>query len=184
VLALQKTDAPQELGSLQMPWLHTADWSGRVNIVVKDKVAFISSHLGKIVLIDLHDPRQPKNLGVLPLAGPVISLLASDRFLLAEVKKEGLVVIDVENSRAPEILGTLPLPGLLHSMTVEGELIWYANSDSNGIWSLPMPRRLQSAVAGDQLVASLAHQPSPGAYRFWLTDAQQHFLVPGVSWER
>jgi hypothetical protein len=118
----------------------------------------------------------------LNLAGPVTSLLSSAHFLLAEVNKEGLVVIDVKNVRAPEILGTIPLPGRLHNLTVQGGMIWYVNEDSNGLWHLPLPRRLQSLVADEQLVASLAQSPPPGAYRFWLTDAQTHFLVPGVSW--
>jgi hypothetical protein len=175
-------DGPQELGSLQMPWVQTADWVGRVNIVVKDQVAFISSRLGRIFLVDLHDLHRPRSLGVLNLAGPVTALLSSAHFLLAEVNKEGLVVIDVKNVRAPEILGTIPLPGRLHNITVHGGMIWYVNEDSNGLWHLPLPRRLQSSAADDQLVASLAQQPPPGAYRFWLTDAQTHFLVPGVSW--
>ena len=182
VIDLRKTDAPQELGSLQMPWLHMAAWSGHINIVIKDRMAFISSALGKIFLIDLQDLRRPKNLGVITLAGPVLSLLINDRFLLADVRKEGLAVINLKNIRAPEILGSIPLPGLLRSFTVQGEMLWYANSDSNGIWPLPLPRRLQSSVAGDQLVARLAQLPPAGAYRLWLTDAQKHLLVPGVSW--
>jgi hypothetical protein len=184
VIDVNAAAGPQETGSLQMPWLQTADWSGHVNIVVKDGVAFVSSLSGRIVLIDLRDPRQPKNLGGFTLAGPVTALLISDHFLLAEVNKEGLVVIDVKNIRAPEILGTIPLPGHLHNIAVQGEMVWYSNNDGNGIWPLTLPRRLQSSVADDQLVASLAQPPPPGAYRFWLTDAQKHLLVPGVSWSR
>lgn len=182
MIDLSAAEGPQEVGSLQTPWLHTADWAGGVKIVVKDSVAFVSSRLGRIVLIDLQDLRRPKYIGVFTLAGPVTSLLISEHLLMAEVNKEGLVVIDVKNIRAPEILGTIPLPGRLRSLTVQGELIWYINEDSNGIWSLPLPRRLQSSVAGDQLVASLTQPPLPGAYRFWLTDVQKHLLVPGVSW--
>lgn len=184
VIDLNAEGAPQEVGALQMPWLHTAAWAGRVNIVTKDDVAFIASSLGKIFLIDLHDRRQPKNLGVFTLAGPVASLLISDHFLLAKVDKEGLVVIDLKNIQAPEILGTIPLPGRLHGITVQGELIWYVNVDSSGIWSLSLPRRLQSSVTGDQITASFTQAPPPGAYRFWLTDARKHLLVPGVSWNR
>lgn len=185
LIDLSVAAAPRELGSLQMPWLHTAAWSGRVNIVVKANVAFISSPLGKIFLIDLHDLQRPKNLGVFTLAGPVTSLLISDHFLLAEANKEGLVVIDLENIQTPEILGTIPLPGLLHNCTAQGGALWYISPDSNGLWSIPLPRRLQSAVAdGDLLVARLGQQPPPGAYRLWLTDTQNHLLVPGVSWSR
>jgi len=184
VIDLSVADAPQEVGSLQMPWLHTADWAGRVNIVVKNHVAFISSHLGKIFIIDLHDPRRPKYLGVFTLAGPVTSLFSSDRFLLADVDKEGLVVIDLKNIQAPAIIGTIPLPGRLHSISVHGEMLWYINVESNGISPLPLPRPLQSAIADDELIASLTQTPPPGAYRFWLSDAQMRILVPGVSWSR
>lgn len=185
VIDLSAPDAPQELGSLQMPWLQTAAWSGQVDIVVKDHVAFISSLLGKIFLVDLHDLRRPKNLGSFTLKGPVTSLLISDRFLLAEVKKEGLVVIDLKNIPAPAILGTIPLPGLLHNSIIREEDLWYISPDTNGIWSLPLPRRLQkSSVTDDRLVASLEQQPPAGAYRFWLTDQQNHLLVPGVAWSR
>jgi hypothetical protein len=182
VIDISAADAPQELGSLQMPWLHTAAWSGRVHIVVKDKVAFVSSPLGNIVLIDLHDLRRPKNLGGLTLAGPVKSLLIYDHILLADVNKVGLVVIDLKNTRVPEILGTIPLPGRLHKITVQGEMIWYINDDSNGVYSLSLPRRLQSSVSGDQLVANLTEQPPPGAYRLWLSNEQRQLLVPGVAW--
>jgi hypothetical protein len=182
LLDLRDAKAPQELGTLQMPWLHTAAWTGRVNIVVKDDLAFISSPLGEIFLIDLQDPRRPKNLGFLALAGPVISLLINDHFLLAAVQKEGLVVIDLERPRAPALLGTIPLPGLVHNGTVQGGTLWYVKPEVDGFWSLPLPRRLESTRVDDQLVASLAQQPSPGAYRLWVTDEQSHLLVPGVSW--
>ncbi len=182
VLNISAAGAPQEVGSLQMPWLHMADWAGRVNIVVKDKVAFVSSPLGRIVLIDLHDPEQPKLLGGFNLAGPVRSLVISDHLLLAEVKKEGMVVIDLKKIREPEILGTIPLPGVFHHSTVQGGSFWYTCAYSNGIWSFPLPRRLQSSVAGDKIVASIEQQPPPGAYRLWLSDEQSHLLVPGVSW--
>lgn len=184
VIDLSVPESPQELGSLQMPWLHTAAWWGRVNMVITEKVAFISSTLGKLFLIDLRDLHRPKNLGVFTLAGPINSLLINDYFLLAEVNKEGLVVIDLKNIQSPAILGTIPLPGLLHGISVQGETIWYINNDSNGIWSLPLPRRLQSTVTDDQLVAHLTQPPPPGAYRFWLTDGQKQLLVPGVSWNQ
>jgi hypothetical protein len=184
VIDLRAAQGPQEMGSLQMPWLETSDWAGRVDIVVKDNVAFISSSLGKIFLIDLQDLRRPKYLGVLALTGPVNSLLLNDHFLLAEVKKEGLVVIDVKNIRTPQILGTIPLPGLFHYGTVQGGVIWYVNPEINGLWSLPLPRRLPISVADDRLIASLVQPPPPGAYRFWLSDQQNHLLIPGVSWSR
>jgi hypothetical protein len=182
VVDLSAADAPEELGSLQMPWLETADWEGRVNIIVRNNVAYISSSLGRIFLIDLHDRRRPKIIGGFTLGGPVSSLFISDYLLFAEVIKKGLVAIDLKNIQAPEILGTIPLPGRLHSFTAQGEMIWYVHDGSNGLWSLPQPRRLQSSAAGEQLVARLDHQPPPGAYRFWLTDAGKHLLVPGVSW--
>lgn len=183
VIDLTETRTPKELGSLQMPWLQGAAWSGPIKIVVKDKVAFIASPLGKIIAIDLQSPRQPKNLGVFSLNGPVNSLLITDHFLLAEVRKEGLVVIDLKNPLVPKLLGTIPLPGFMHRGTAQGESFWYVINDAKGLWSLPLPRRLQSSVVGtDQLIANLEQPPQPGAYCFWLTDQQNHIVVPGVTW--
>jgi hypothetical protein len=183
VIDISATEAPKGVGALQMPWLHTAAWAGRVNIVVKDEVAFVSSSLGKIFLIDLHDPRRPEYLGDITLAGPVRSLLLSDHLLLVELNKEGLLIIDLEDSRVPEILGNIPLPGRLHRLTVQGGKIWYTHDDSNGLYSLPLPRRLQkSGTDHDQIIARLEQSPLPGAYRLWLTDKGKHLLVPGVSW--
>lgn len=188
VIDISATDAPKEVGALQMPWLHTAAWTGGVNtggvnnIVVKDQVAFISSHLGKLFLVDLHDLRRPKNLGVLTLPGPVISLLTNDHLLLVKLINKGLLIIDLEDSRAPAILGTIPLPGRDHRLTVQGEKIWYTQVESNGVHSLPLPRRLQSSIVnGNEINANIEQQP-PGAYRLWLTDKGKHLLVPGVSW--
>jgi hypothetical protein len=183
VIDISAVDAPKEVGALQMPWLHTAAWAGRVTIAVKDHVAFIASSLGKIFLIDLQDPRRPEFLGEFTLAGPVKSLLIDDQLILVEVNKEGLVVIDLKNSRAPEILGTIPLPGRLHHMAVQGGKIWYAHDEGLGVYSLPLPRRLQnSGTDQEQITARLAQPPPPGAYRLWLTDKGKHLLVPGVSW--
>jgi hypothetical protein len=166
-----------------MPWLHTAAWAGRVNIVVKDDVAFVASSLGKVFLIDLHDPRRPEYLGDFTFAAPVRTLLLSDRLLLVELNREGLLIIDLKESRAPAILGTIPLPGRLHRLTVQGGKIWYTQDDSNGLYSLPLPRRLQNRDTDhDQISAHLAHSPPPGAYRLWLTDKGKHLLVPGISW--
>lgn len=183
VIDISATDAPKEVGVLQMPWLHTAAWQGRVHIVVKDDVALISSALGKIFLIDLHDLRRPEYHGEFPLAGPGISLTLSDHLLLVELNKEGLLIIDLEDSRAPAILGTIPLPGRLHRLTVQGGKVWYTHNDSNGVYSLPLPRRLQNSNADyDQIIARLAQSPPPGAYRLWLTDKGKQLLVPGISW--
>lgn len=182
VIDLRDAQAPQEAGSLQMPWLHKAAWTAGVNIVINDDVAFISSLLGEIYLIDLHDRRRPKFLGVLTFAGPVTSLLVSDRFLLAEVKKEGLVVIDMKDFAMPKVLGTIPLPGIVRAGTVHDGFLWYIKPEVNGLWSLPLPRLLQSSALDDTLVATLPHELPPGAYRIWLTDGQKQLLVPGVSW--
>lgn len=183
LLDLTEVPLPNELGSLQIPWLQTSAWSGAVNIAVKDKVAFISSRLGKIVAIDLHDPRQPKNLGTFSFPGPVSSLASSEDFLLALIEKVGMAVIDVRNPLLPEILGTIPLPGILHNGTVQGEKFWYVMPATNGIHFIPLPRRLSSAVTGtNQLSARFEQPPPPGAYRFWLTDQQNHLLLPGVTW--
>lgn len=195
-LALMQTDglfrlidltdehAPKEAGSLQMPWLHVAAWSsGRSDIHIKEKVAFISSPLGEIVVIDMDHPRQPEIIGEFILGGPVFSLLARDRFLFAETKTMGLTVFDINDPLTPKLLGTIPLPGLNHVWTAQGEMLWYINNDGKGISSLPMPRRLQNATADNgKFVTSLTQLPPPGAYRFWLTDAQTQVLVPGVSW--
>ena len=183
VIDISVAGAPQELGSLQMPWLQNAAWAGAVNIVVKDKVAFISSSLGKLFLIDLHDLRQPKSLGILSLPGPVTSLLISEHFLLAHVNKVGLVVIDVENVQAPEILGTIPLPGQVQKSIAHGGKVWYVDQEVNGLYPFSLPQRLQnSGTDHDQITAHLAQPPPPGAYRLWLTDKGKHLLVPGVSW--
>jgi hypothetical protein len=183
VIDISATDAPKEVGTLQMPWLHTAAWQGRVNIVVKDDVAYISSSLGKIFLIDLQDHRRPEYLGDFTLAGPVKTLLLNDHLLLVELNKEGLLIIDLEESRAPAILGTILLPGRLYRLTAQGGKIWYTHDDSNGIYSLPLPRRLQKTdTDNDQIIARLAQSPPPGAYRLWLTDKGKHLLVPGVTW--
>lgn len=183
VIDISATAAPKEVGALQMPWLHTAAWTGRVNIVVKDEVAFISSSLGKIFLIDLHDHRRPEYLGDFTLAGPARSLLLSDHLLLVELNKEGLLIIDLEDSRAPAILGTIPLAGRLHRLAVQGKKIWYTHDDSNGVYSLPLPRRLQNTDTDhDQISSRVAQSPPPGAYRLWLTDKGKHLLVPGISW--
>ena len=184
LIDLSEKHAPKELGSLQMPWLQTAAWSsGIIQIAVKDKVAFISSPLGIIASIDLNNPRQPKNLGSFSLDGPISSLLTNDNLLLVDVKKKGVVFIDLKNPRTPVLLGSIPLPGYLQKGTIQDGLFWYVVSESKGLWSFPLPRRLQSSVADDdQIVASLTQQPPAGAYRFWLTDAQTSLLVPGVSW--
>lgn len=183
VIDLAEVQAPKELGSLQMPWLQTSAWSVPVGIIVKDRVAFISSCLGEIVVIDLHDPRQPKNLGIFSLNGPISSLSRSDHFLLAMIGKEGLAVLDVKNPLEPELLGTIPLPGFLHNGTVQGGSFWYVLPASNGIHSIPLPRRLPSSVAGsNQLRARLEEEPPSGAYRFWLTDPRNHLVLPGVTW--
>ncbi len=184
VIDISQADAPKEVGALQMPWLHTAAWTGRVNIVVKDDVAFISSSLGKIFVIDLHDHRQPKYLGDFTLAGPVRSLLLSNQLLLAEINKEGLLIIDLEDTQAPAILGTIPLSGRLNHLTVQGEKIWYTHDHSNGVYSLPLPRRLQNTSTDqDQIIARLAQSPPSGPYRLWLSDKRKHLLVPGISWQ-
>jgi hypothetical protein len=183
VIDISVAEAPQELGSLQMPWLQNAAWAGGVNIVVKDQVTFISSPLGKLFLIDLHDLRRPKSLGVLTLPGPVTSLLVSDHFLLAHVNKAGLVVIDLKNVQVPEVLGTIPLPGLLQNSIVQGEKLWCVDPEINGLYPFSLPRRLQSSVVNDQLVASLGEESPPGAYRLWLTDKGKQILVPGISWQ-
>ena len=146
-------------------------------------MGYISSTLGKIFLIDLHDHRRPKYLGDFTLAAPVKTLLLSDHLLLVELNNEGLLIIDLEESRAPAILGTIPLAGRLHRLTAQGGKIWYTHDDSNGIYSLPLPRRLQNTVTDDdQIIARIAQPPPPGAYRLWLTDKGKHLLVPGISW--
>jgi len=185
VIDIRETNAPKEVGALQMPWLHTAAWAGLVDMVIKDDVAFISSTLGKIFLIDLHDHQRPKYLGALTLAGPVRSLLISDHLLFADLNIEGLLIIDLEESRAPAILGIIPIPGRLHRLTVQGGKIWYTHNDGTGLYSLPLPQRLQNSatVHDDQIIAHLAQSPPPGPYRLWLTDQGQHLLIPGVSWQ-
>ncbi|MBE0503218.1 MAG: hypothetical protein IBX46_03730 [Desulfuromonadales bacterium] len=183
VIDISATEAPKEVGTLQMPWLHTAAWAGRVNIVVKDDVAFVSSSLGKIFLIDLHDQQRPEYLGDFTFPAPVRTLLLSDHLLLVELNKEGLLIFDLKESRAPAILGTIPLPGRFHRLTVQGGKIWYTHDDSNGLYSLPLPRRLQNSDTDhDQIIAHLAQSPPPGPYRLWLTDKGKNLLVPGVSW--
>ena len=184
LLDLADKDAPKESGSLQMPWLHVASWSaGRANIHIKDKVAFLSSPLGEIVVISLHHPAQMEIMGEYILDGPVSSILASDRFLFAETKTSGLTVIDINNPLEPALLGTIPLPGFNHVWTAQGETLWYVINECKGIYPLPMPRRLQNATAdNDKFVTSLTPLPPPGAYRWWLTDEQSQILIPGVTW--
>lgn len=183
VLDVSAEGGPREAGTLQMPWLHSAEWRGRTSIVMAKEVAYISSALGKIFVVDLHDLRKPTYLGRLTLSAPVNSLTVSDSFLLAGVSKEGVVVIDMKDMLTPAVLGTIPLPGIAMSFAVQGDQLWYVGSELNGLWHLPLPRPLTlTAAKEDQLVASLPLEPPAGAYRFWLTDKQRHLLLPGVSW--
>ena len=183
VLDLSDSHRPKELGSLQMPWGYEAGWGGRVTTARHDNVVFISSNQGKIFVVDLQDLRKPQLLGVLSLNGPVITILANGHFLLADVRTKGLVFIDLIDPRKPTVLGTIPLGGLLHNYTVQGENLWYSHYEAQGLWSLPLPRRVPiSSAAEEQLEANIGQLPQPGAYRFWLTDQQNHLLVPGVTW--
>lgn len=182
VLDLSDRHKVKELGSLQMPWGYEAGWSGRVTTVIHDNVVFISSNQGKIFVVDLQNLRKPELLGVISVNGPVLSLLANAQFLLADVRTTGLVLIDLIDPRKPTVLGTIPLGGLQHNYAVQGEALWYANNAAQGIWSLPLPRRIPiSSAVENRLEASLGQLPQPGAYRFWLTDQQDHLLVPGVT---
>lgn len=183
VIDLSDVHSPKELGSLQMPWLEESAWSYRVNIAIHNHVAFLASPLAKVIAIDFTDPRHPKNLGGFTLDGPVTALLLSDHFLLAQIVKQGLAVVDLNKPLQPEVLGMLPLPGSQHNCAVHAGNLWYILPEAPGLWSLPLPRRLQTDITSHtQIRAHLQEQPLPGAYRFWLTDRENHLVVPGITW--
>lgn len=182
VIDLSAAEGPAEAGVLQMPWIESAAWSGRVSIVNKDRRAFISSSLGTIYIIDLQDPKNPKNLGEIKLNNQITSLLIEGDYLLADVNKQGLVMINIQQTENPEILGNIPLSGIFHLGTVENGTFWYVTPSINGLNSLPLPKPIPCSVSGDnQIVATLAEEVPVGAYRLWLTDQQKHLLIPGFT---
>lgn len=183
ILDLTVPQEPKELGKLQMPWLQSAAWQAGVTIEVKDQMTFISTYLAEIIVIDIHDPLHPKQIGTMSLPGPVNSLLSFDHFLFAGTAKIGLAVIDLKDPHKAELLGTIPLPGTQQRYCVQGGTLWYISSNTQGLWSIPLPRRLQSTKTdSNQIDASLEQPPPAGAYRLWMTDQTNHLVLPEVIW--
>lgn len=183
---IDATDAttPKEVASLQMPWLQAAAWHGVVSIVVKNRIAFVSSSLSGIEVVDLREPDQPRHLGRIDTPGPVISMTLEGNLLLADVLKQGVMAIDLQRPLEPQILGLIPLPGMTRYLLPEGGRLWYVICQAHGLWSMPLPQHLRSTIAENGAVITGSVMPGleDGPWRFWLVNEDERIDAAGVTW--
>lgn len=174
---------PEVVATLQMPWLHAAAWHGVVSIVVKNRVAFVSSSLSGIEVIDLREPDQPRHLGRIDTPAPTVSMTLEGNLLFADILKQGLLVVDLKQPLEPQTLGLIPLPGMTRHLLAQGGRLWYVIRQAHGLWSMPLPQRLRSTIAeSGSVITGSAPGAEDGPWRFWLVNEDERIDGAGVTW--
>lgn len=114
------------------PCLEFADYLHQVNpygqfpqlrSIVVDGTRAYAAKDGLIVL-DVADPRNPVQLGSLPLTGFIETLAVSGRYAYLTHAWEGLLVVDVGDPTQPVVVGSVDFAGFAYDIAVRGPLAY------------------------------------------------------------
>lgn len=150
VVDLRNPEAPTVVASLKV-----GEEARRVT--VDGGYAFVAVR-GRIQVVDVSDPRQPRLAGshAMPFEFPARGLLARGGFLHVVDLFTGLTVLDVRDPAHPRVAGSLPsIPGS-GALALEGPLLWVEDF-SGGLSAVDIsdPTHPRQIVAAETLLPGL-----------------------------
>jgi len=142
-----------------------------VSLVISGTYVYMGDH-GRIQVVDISIPTQPKGLGFVPVSGIIDGMAVAGSKLYLAGGAPGVETMDISAPQMPKALGVQHLPGSTLEVAVAGDLV-YAASQDGGLFilegnSVPSTtRRTASAqtngvgqtVAGVSLVADRPGTP-------------------------
>jgi hypothetical protein len=118
--------SPARLGSLAVP-------GNAVRLAVSGTLVYVADMAFGLRVIDAGNPAQPREIGLLALAGTprAVSLGGPGAYALVACGDQGLAVVDVSRPSSPLLVGSTP-PGLLRagSVTARGHYAYVATGES------------------------------------------------------
>lgn len=105
------------------------------DLVVKDKIAYISDRVGNLEIVDFSDPENPRLITVYDSGEWLDDLHIVDSFLFATASRDGFFVIDISNPKSPAVVGSYVTGTFISSFTIVCPYIYITDSE-NGLFVL------------------------------------------------
>ena len=92
------------------------------DIELVEEIAFLGLADGGLRTLDITDPSEPFDIGVLDLAGwyPLLSMIRADDYLVAASYSDGLTIVDVEDPLRPRLVAADPSIGSGSGLAISG----------------------------------------------------------------
>ena len=122
------------------------------SVAVRQPRAYLASSTG-LQVVDVSDPRAPRRLGQVPLAGLEWVELGNRQDLVYATRRVSdqhvLLAIDTSTASAPRVVETMDLPEAVGGLKVSGDLAYVINSidSAKKLWSIDLTLPLASRTA-------------------------------------
>ena len=106
-----------------------------VDLVVKNKIAYIADWVGNLEVADFSDPKNPRLITVYDAGSRLSHLQIVNNYLFAVASRDGLLIIDISNPKSPALVGSYITGSNISGLSIVCPFIYITDSD-NGLFVL------------------------------------------------
>ena len=182
IIDVSDPESPQEVGSFDI-----GDYVGVSDVSVSGGYAYLTdttdtldTETGGLLVIDVSDPKNPKQVSSFPTAGYANGVSVSGGFAYVAVNGLGLRVIDVSDPKSPHVTSTFITTHDVNSVSVDGGYAYLADG-SDGLQAVDVsdpknPQKVGFYGTGDE-----AYSVSVSGEYAYVADGKAGLRVIDVS---
>lgn len=109
-------------------------------VAVSGNYAYVAAYDGGVRIVDVSNPKSPKEVASYDTPGQALSVAVQGRYLYVADGQSGLRIIDVGDPRKPAEVGFVETPGYAEDVAVSGSLVLVADTEDLRIIDASDPR--------------------------------------------
>jgi hypothetical protein len=121
---------PDRIGHYELSTRESA-----VDLVVKNKIAYIADWVGNLEVADFSDPKNPRLITVYDAGRRLSHLHIVNNYVFAVASRDGLLIIDISNPKSPALVGSYITGSYISGLSIVCPYIYITDID-NGLYVL------------------------------------------------
>ena len=117
------------------------------SVAVEGRHAYVADATGSLTVVDISNPRQPRQLGRVQTGGSAQSVVVSKKHAFVAAGAAGLIAVDISVPTAPTIVSQTKTNGSALQVTVNSGRAYVANWRDARIYDVRDPKRPQLMAA-------------------------------------
>ncbi len=144
------------IGSLTRPW-PMEDFSQALDIAVHGDIAYLVQGEQGLQIIDISQPKKPKEVALIPLPAQGLSIQLSETYAVVATRWKGYFFIDISRPGNPYLAANIRLPNGNKGFRVDEDRL-YVPAHASGVNVVPLPVK-DSVVAGSSEFSLIFEKP-------------------------